>query len=382
VYRSIAARDADQRQETAVDQLVPFTPWDSIKQGSVGLAPAELSFADALASPCASCSSSPCCSYLPLQTFTIGNVVDFSYAGYLLNFERIRLGFNRAFEWSAYYVMPCRFLDRDTFACTIHGTDAQPHICRNYNPYSCWYKRSLTDSVSDEFLLVDRTRYEYLTGQVRFDELRQLSSVPSFEALSAAFVELSDPPVTAPEPPFADAAFEGWTSVVLGRPTPEAAAPRRTALAFAEVEEPCQDCSAPCCDTLTFAQQLPTNAAAVDYLRFCLGFPGIEVAVTDAGWWLVVKSPCRHLRDGRCSIFGQPERPLQCRYYEAMKCTYKPEFGQARPPGMVRARLDQFDALVECVQFDEDGFVVDIAPLPVIRERVERQVREAAIAGA
>jgi hypothetical protein len=49
---------------------------------------------------------------------------------------------------------------------------------------------------------------------------------------------------------------------------------------------------------------------------------------------------------------------------------------------MVRARLDQFDALVECVQFDEDGFVVDIAPLPVIRERVERQVREAAIAGA
>lgn len=366
----------------AVEQIVPLTPWESIKQGSVGLRQVELSYVEALASPCATCSSSPCCSYLPLQTFAVGNLVDFSYAGYLLNFERIRLGINRSYDWSAYYVMPCGFLDRTTFACTIHGTDAQPHICRNYNPYSCWYKRALTDSVSDEFLLVDRSRYAYLRDHVRFDELRQLTSMPSFDALAEAFVDLSDPPVSAAEPPIADPAFEGWTSVILGRPSSAAAtAPRRDEpVRFGDVEEPCQDCSAPCCDTLTFAQSHPTTAAALDYLRFCLGFPGVELAVTDGGWWLVVKSPCQHLDGGRCGIFDSPERPLQCRYYEALKCTYKPEFGETRPGGVVRARLDQFDALLDCVRLDGSGNVTDIAPVPVIRERIEDHLRSVATA--
>lgn len=352
----------------------------------MGLVPAELSYAEALASPCDSCVSSPCCSYLPLQTFTVTNVVDLSYVGYLLNFERIRVGLNRSFDWSAYYVMPCRFLDRDTFGCTVHGTDAQPHICRNYNPYSCWYKKSLSESVTDDFLLVDRTRYTYLTGQVTFDALRQLASFPHFDALAAAFVDLSDEPVAAPEPPFADPAFDGWTAVALGRSSsahltdrvPADATAPAARITFADLEEPCQDCSAPCCDTLTFAQSIPSNAAAIDYLRFCAGFPGIEIAVTDEGWWVVVKSPCRHLVGGRCGVFGQPERPLQCRYYDAMKCTYKPEFGQERPPGLVRARLEQFDALVECVTFDAAGAVVDIAPVSIIRPHLEARMAAAA----
>ena len=56
-----------------------------------------------------------------------------------------------------------------------------------------------------------------------------------------------------------------------------------------------------------------------------------------------------------------------------MKCTYKPEFGQPRPPGVVRARLEQFDAVLECIRFEADGAVAEILPVEAMRAQVERR---------
>ena len=69
-----------------------------------------LSFQEAKASPCSTCDATPCCQYLPLQTFTVSGLADVDYAGYLLNFDDIELGIAPDGTWSAYYRQACRFL--------------------------------------------------------------------------------------------------------------------------------------------------------------------------------------------------------------------------------------------------------------------------------
>lgn len=357
-----------------MEQAVAFTPWRSIRDGAVGVSERPLGAAEALESPCASCTSSPCCSHLPLHSFTVSTVADFSYVAYLLNFDRIRLGLAPTGEWSAYYVEPCRFLDRNDFSCTIHNTPEQPQICVSYNPHSCWYKRVLTTSVSEEFLLVDRSRYERLAELVEFNELRQLTDFPSWEVLMAEFAPLSDPPQVEANAPLPDLGWDAWTKVIL-QPTPEK--PEAKVFGYTDNAAPCSDCSAPCCETLTFAQGIPNTRSALDYMRFSLGFPGIELTVADDGWWITVKSTCRHLVDGACSIYGQPERPLTCSYYDAWKCTYKREFAGPPPDDIVRVRHDTFMSLVSRIGFDEHGGVVHMPPVAELRSVVEQDMVQA-----
>ncbi|MCU1693664.1 MAG: hypothetical protein JWM64_2755 [Frankiales bacterium] len=357
-------------------ELMQITPWRSIAAGVVPVPPQRLSFAQGLESPCTSCSTSPCCTYLPLDTFTVSSLADLSRADHLLGFDRIRLGLNRAGEWSVYYVQPCRFLDRDTFLCGIRGTDRHPHTCQTYDPHSCWYRRSLTSSVTGDFVQVDRPRFALLAGLLELDERRAVVASPDWDEIVsrlAAEPDVDVPP--PPEPELADPAFDRWRQVALGTAPPEA---RLLPLSVADAAEPCDGCAAPCCSTLLFPQGLPASRGALDFFRFCLGFPGIELLVTDDAWSLVVKATCRHLQDGRCGIFGKPERPLSCVSYDSYRCTYKSAFGRAQPAASVRVRLEQLDALAECVLVDEDGQVVAVAPVAAVRERVEQRWREGA----
>jgi hypothetical protein len=360
--------------EREVDQPVSFRPWGSISAGVVERASEALTFEEALSSPCRTCTTSPCCTHLPIHNFRVGTVGDLSYAAYLLNFDHIRLGVSRAGDWSVYYVHPCRFLDTDRFTCTVHDTDLQPEICRNYNPYHCWYKKSLTASTTEDFVLLDRARLEFLTAHVTFDDLRNVVGMPDWDELVVALDGISDDdPWATSEVPIADPVYDEWERVVFGGSVPAAnAAP----LDFAADNDPCGGCSAPCCETLVFPQGLPATKSAIDFYRFCLGFPGVELSISDAGWSLVVKTRCRHLVAGRCSIFGQPERPLFCRYYDAWKCTYRVEFGEARPADSVRARLDDLPAVTECFSVDAYGTIVGTAAVGEIRARIEQSWRD------
>src|SRR5437879_9821309 len=105
-----------------------------------------MDYRQAMESPCMSCPTSPCCTYLPLHKFRIQSLTELDHAVYLLNFDRIELGLSQEGDWSVYYQATCRFLDPDNFGCTIHDTPEQPHICVQYNPYQCWYKRVLGTS--------------------------------------------------------------------------------------------------------------------------------------------------------------------------------------------------------------------------------------------
>ena len=349
-------------------------PWLNILAGTVDPEVRSLPFAEALESPCATCKTAPCCTYLPLHRFPVDTMLSLDHARYLLNFDRIELGMSASGEWSAYYRYPCRHLDRATFRCTVHETADQPDICKNFNPYACWYKRALRSPVSEGFLRIDRPRIEYIVANTVFDEQRNIVSVPSWDTLSAVFKTMACDEQPQPEAEIGkDAVHDGWRqSVISGASLVRK--PPRTFL-YGELEEPCRDCSAWCCSTLVFPHGFPSTRSGVDYLRFALGFPGIEIGVHDGGWSLIVKTRCRHLTGTRCGVYGKPERPLLCRYYDAHSCAYKVHFGDERPAGYVRVRLEQFVALTPLFRFDGTGSVVEVPGPEAVRGAIEAHWR-------
>ena len=337
---------------------------------------APLTYQEGLASPCASCATSPCCTYLPLHTFQITNMMELDHAVYLLNFDKIELGLSSIGEWSVYYRYPCRFLDRQDFTCTIHNSPEQPNVCVHYNPYSCWYKRALTPTVTEDFLRIDRQRMAFILERVVFDESRNIIEVPVWEALVEAFENLpiQENSQFSPQPSREDLSTGDGEGTTPNPSTGEDAWGETFSYEDETLRNPCSGCQAYCCKTLVFPVAAPESNTSLDFLKFCLGFPGIELDISDGGWSIVVKTTCRHLQNNLCSIYGQPERPLICNYYDAWKCTYKPLFGTAQPEGFLRVTLKKFARLSECFQFDSDGSIVEFPPTEAMKEHVVGKV--------
>lgn len=327
-----------------------------------GAKAARLSYEAARESPCASCAESPCCTYLPLQTFAVRTLLELDNAAYLLNFAQIELALAANGEWTAYYARACRFLDPATYGCTLHGTPEQPDICVHYNPYQCFYKRAFRSDAPGEVLRIDRERLERLAALASFDADRNLRDLPDWETLCRELLAL----------PLAD---------VRGRPgAPPAAGPVEPAEAAAaaapwDPAAPCDSCAAWCCKSLVFPQSVPTTAHQLDYFQFCLGFPGVELGVADAGWALLVRTSCRHLDGNRCGVYGQPERPLRCRYYSGQSCTYRPIFAAEGPGTTLRLGLADLPALASLLSFDAMGRIVAMPAVAEIRARLAEERR-------
>jgi Fe-S-cluster containining protein len=317
--------------------------------------------------PCDSCSA-PCCSYLPLHTFTISNIRELDHALYLLNFPRIELGLSATGEWGVYYRYPCRFLDRSEGACLIYGDESRPSICVHYSPYSCWYKRVVLPNVHETFLRIDKTRMDALVEQLTFDEDHNLVGIPDWATMHAMFEKL---PVseTLDEEFVEDLFFEQWLyTAAYG--TPKRANIELTH-SYTSLHNPCTDCGAHCCNYLIFPQPAPTTRVRLDYLQFVLGFPGIEVGVSDGDWVVIVQTRCQHLSDNCCSLFGKPERPQICTFYDAHGCQYIAQFGVPRPDDFMRIKLEQFYWLVEPMKFDRFGNVTYMPTTEELRRHVE-----------
>lgn len=340
-----------------------------------------LGYREAKGSPCLTCPTSPCCSYLPLNKFRVTSLVELDHAVYLSGFDRVELGLSASGEWNAHYRHPCRFLARDDFRCTVHGTEGQPHICARYNPFQCWYKRALTGDGGDEFFRIDARRMDYILERLAFGEDREILEVPSWEALTEAFRELPIvddgrfPSVDVREDP------EGQPASTLEEVGGPAAEPAAYGYGDDALTDACAGCGAHCCKTLVFPQGIPTSASNLDYFRFGLGFPGVELGISDGTWTMAVRTRCRHLRENRCSIYGEPERPLICSYYDEWSCTYRWQYGQPRPEGFLRVRLEQFDALVGAFRFDESGGIVEMSPVESLAARIDGAVPVAAPEG-
>jgi hypothetical protein len=135
--------------------------------------------------------------------------------------------------------------------------------------------------------------------------------------------------------------------------------------------DPCEGCAAWCCKSLVFPQSVPATAKQMDYFKFCLGFPGVQIGISDEGWALLVLTTCRHLTGNRCGVYGLPERPLRCRYYSAQSCSYKPIFAAERPGNLLRIGLSDLPAMMSLMRFDSLGKIVEMPPLARIRGRIE-----------
>ena len=354
-------------------------PWNSISESVLPREERRLNYSEGAESPCLSCSTAPCCTHLPLNTFRVTNMVELDHAVYLLNFDRIELGLAASGEWSSMYKYPCRFLDRDNFMCTVHDTPEQPRICQTYDPFKCWYRRNLTQSIGENYLRIDRQRLQFIVDRIVFDADRNILEVPDWDTMTAGFAEL---PMEAPPPPTEPLAStpvrEQWIASVISME--EIAEPSPEPRTYASLNNPCDGCAAYCCQRLIFPHPGPTSAQNLDYLRFALGFPGVSLGIADNGWALVVESTCRHLGpDNQCTVFGQPERPLLCKYYDAWKCTYKTNFGQPRPEDYLLVQLEDFPRIAECFLFDEDGAITAQATMEDMRGILESWWRSRAL---
>jgi hypothetical protein len=304
---------------------------------------------------------------MPLQMLQVTDLSLLDYMGYLLGFERIEVGVGRDGLWRVFYEGPCGFLSPEDGACTVYRTPRQPNVCVGYDPYRCWYRGSLAGGGTPEYVRLDEARLEHLRSRMLFGEDRRLVGAPPWETLAA---ELS----ALPYDPAPRAAHEGATHLSEtdgdepAPAEPTAAAPPRS---FRDLQEPCRGCSAHCCRSLLFPQAQPVNAAQLDQLRFYLGFPGVELALGEGGWTLVVHTPCRHLEGNRCSLFGRPERPLYCTLYDAWGCGFKALLGQPPAQDAPRVGLEGFEAVLDLFAFDTHTAIVRFPACEEIRRAVE-----------
>jgi hypothetical protein len=309
-----------------------------------------------------------------LRKIELKTLIDVDYANYLLNFEGITIGLGSDATARVYLNQPCSYLDVPSGLCTVHGTPTQPSICVHYNAHTCQYRHAMTVDTHPEQPLMDRQRMQWFLEQVSFDDDRQVVGFPEWADVIDAFQKIPLERHIAPAPP-PDPVTEQWRSIVLSTDGSRGQRPAARHFADPAVSDPCQGCAAWCCHTLVFSRELPETASQVDYFRYCVGFPGVELGIADDGWAVIVRTTCRHLDGNRCSVYGTDERPLKCSYYDALKCTYRVHFGTPRPEELVRITRDHFPILADTIVFDDVGQIRVLPPVDVLRDRIESEER-------
>ena|SRR5258707_8710371 len=144
-----------------------------------------------------------------------------------------------------------------------------------------------------------------------------------------------------------------------------------------DLTQPCEGCSAPCCTMLVLPHPAPVRWMDFDFLRYSLGFPGMEALLYEDGRWsLVVHRECRNFdaRARRCNVHGTPEQPRTCVYYSPHHCWYKRNFNgdqtQLAPPDVLRLDLAKLDRLLQMIEFDPEGLMVSWPGWPAVRDAI------------
>jgi hypothetical protein len=317
-----------------------------------------------------------------LLKFQLEDLGDVDYIVYLSGFEGILLGVDASGLARVYLCQSCGHLDEASGLCQVHGTPQQPNICVHYNAHTCQYRHGMTVDLNPRQPLMDARRSRWYAQHVVFDEDRKVAALPEWDEVLSAFSSLPLQRWSAPIPE-RDAAHEQWRNIVLStKPQPPDIEPEGFephVFSDPDVSDPFGGCAAFCCKTLVFSRDVPENAHEFDFFRYCLGFPSVEVGVSDDGWAVVVRTTCRHLVDDDCSLYGKDERPLRCGYYDSLKCVYRGHFGEPRPEDLVRVTREEFPVLEASVIFDEAGRVRRVPNVELLRARIEVALKAGAI---
>jgi hypothetical protein len=318
----------------------------------------KLDYHEAINSPCESCTSSPCCSLFQLDLVTVSNLMELDTINYYLNFNNIEICLSLNGEWTVYYSYPCRFFDKEKSICTLHATPQKPGICVNYNPHQCFYKKAKNTNQDGQqgLIWINRERMDFIMTQVSFDDDRNLLDVPEKEKL---YQDISRIPYQDPkrvDTPGEDNAVIEWKQSVLSNTKITNGGCVKS---YFDFQYPCQDCDSYCCKSLVFPYPIPSTYGSLDYIRYALGFPGVELGISDSQWYIILKTACSHLEGNQCTIYEKPERPLTCKYYSSMQCFHKAWFSQSKPNGFMRVGFEEFKGLLETFKFDEFGNIIE-----------------------
>ena len=87
----------------------------------------------------------------------------------------------------------------------------------------------------------------------------------------------------------------------------------------------CSCCTAKCCRYFALPLDTPTTRQDFDHLRWFLLHDRAAAFIEDDTWYLLVHTPCKHLRDDNlCAIYET--RPKVCREYTTAKCEYEDDW--------------------------------------------------------
>jgi hypothetical protein len=148
-----------------------------------------------------------------------------------------------------------------------------------------------------------------------------------------------------------------------------------------DLTQPCEGCSAPCCTMLVLPHPAPVRWMDFDFLRYALGFPGMEALLYEDGRWsLVVHRECRNFdaRTRRCNVHGTPEQPRTCVYYSPHHCWYKRNFNEAESVDVLRLDQTRLDCLLRLIEFAPDGQMVSWPGWPAVRDALAAVAAESA----
>lgn len=83
----------------------------------------------------------------------------------------------------------------------------------------------------------------------------------------------------------------------------------------------CLKCGSACCRYLTVSIPTPRSKLDFNNLLWQLYHRDITAFKDDDGWYLLINTPCKHLKsDGRCGTYQT--RPVTCRDYSVNNCEY------------------------------------------------------------
>lgn len=140
-------------------------------------------------------------------------------------------------------------------------------------------------------------------------------------------------------------------------------------------ENPCTDCSAPCCRVLLIPYPTPSTFLDFDYVRYMLGFPTVRMILnSDGQWQLLVEQTCRLLdqETNLCTLHDTPRKPKTCVFFNPHRCWYRWSFHKKEnPPHLIPINTEVFEGILAHVRFDEDGNILEIPAWEFIRDLVK-----------
>lgn len=324
-----------------------------------------LNYREAIESPCSKCGDSPCCCLFHMRDMRTKTLLELDTIKYYLNFYSIEILLSPGFNWSVYYSRPCRFLDLKTAECRIHNLPhQQPSVCIHYNPYHCFYKTVQTakSGFSPDMIWINRERFDFLLSRTQFDDDRQIVGIENEGQTYRELYQIAYYPPTEDKMVFeADGTkpdaggLENKTNI------------HSQEKSYTDMQQSCDDCNAFCCSNIVLPVEIPTTHTNLDYLKYNLGFPGVELGIADNEWIMTVKTSCRHLKDSKCMLYGHAERPLCCKYYDVSQCSYRLYFDMSGQPNYIKAGYEEFNRIIADFKFDAAGNIVEGLNMELLR---------------